>query len=266
MTVLRYAKMLIDTHAHLTDKKFLGLTDDIIKDLENQKVEKVFCMATDKKSIEDVFDLSQKYPNIYAMLGIHPEDLDDWDDKTKNRIIELSQNPKVIGIGEIGLDYHYRNDNKEKQKHVFVEQLKLAHMLKLPVSIHNRDSIGDLLEILKANKHLLEFGGVIHCFSESLEIFREIKKLGLKIGFGGTLTFKNSVTAPLVCKECDMTDFLIETDCPYLAPEPFRGKLNEPKYTTYIAQKIGLIKGVSYDTVVDQAKKNALELFKKVNL
>ena len=148
--------MLIDTHAHLTDEKFLGLTDDIIKDLENQKVEKVFCMATDKKSIEDVFDLSQKYPNIYAMLGIHPEDLDDWDDKTKNRIIELSQNPKVIGIGEIGLDYHYRNDNKEKQKHVFVEQLKLAHMLKLPVSIHNRDSIGDL----PSNLRLI----VIFCF------------------------------------------------------------------------------------------------------
>lgn len=258
--------MLIDTHAHLTDEKFEGIADSIIQNFAQDRVEKVFCMATDKKSIELVFELSQKYPCIYAMLGIHPEDLDDWDIETKNRIIQLASNPKVVGIGEIGLDYHYCKDNKDKQIEVFVEQLKLAHELHLPVSIHNRDSIGDLLEILKSHKNLLSDGGVIHCFSESVEIYREIKKLGLKIGFGGTLTFKNSVTAPLVCKECDMTDFLIETDCPYLAPEPFRGKLNEPKYTSYVAEKIALIKGVSYDSVLEQNKANALSVFKKAGL
>ena len=258
--------MLIDTHAHLTDEKFEGLTDEIIEKLEENRVEKVFCMAVDKKSIEEVFSLSQKYSNIYALLGVHPEDVDDWDDYAKNRIIELSNNPKVIGIGEIGLDYHYCKDNKDKQKRVFIEQLKLAHELKLPVCIHNRDSIGDMLQILKENKELLEFGGVIHCFSESVEVYREIKKLGLKIGLGGTLTFKNCITPPLVCKECDMTDFLIETDCPYLAPEPYRGKLNEPKYTMYVAEKIALIKGISCDSVIKQAKMNALQLYKKANV
>lgn len=258
--------MLIDTHAHLTDDKFAGITDEIISNLEFNNVEKVFCMAVDKKSIEDVFSLSLKYPNIYAVIGVHPEDIDSWDEDTKNRIIELSKNPKVVGIGEIGLDYHYTKDNKDKQKEIFVEQIKLAHRLKLPVCIHNRDSIKDMLEILKANKEYLEYGGVVHCFSESVEVYREIKKLGLKIGFGGTLTFKNSVTAPIVCKECDMTDFLIETDSPYLAPEPFRGKTNEPKYTRYVAEKIALIKGVSYDTVVEQAKKNALDVYKKANV
>ena len=258
--------MLIDTHAHLTDEKFEGLTDEIIEKLEENRVEKVFCMAVDKESIEDVFSLSQKYPHIYALLGVHPEDLDDWDDDTQNRIIELSTSPKVIGIGEIGLDYHYCKDNKDKQKSVFIEQLKLAHKLKLPVCIHNRDSIGDMLQILKENKELLEFGGVIHCFSESVEVYREIKKLGLKIGFGGTLTFKNSIIAPIVCQECDMTDFLIETDCPYLTPEPYRGKLNEPKYTMYVAEKIALIKGISCDQVIEQAKQNALQLYKKANV
>ena len=119
----------------------------------------------------------------------------------------------------------------------------------MPVCIHNRDSIGDCLEILKENKHLLEFGGVIHCFSESIETYKEIKKLGLKIAFGGTLTFKNSIQAPAVCKFADMEDILIETDCPYLTPHPYRGQTNEPKYTSLVAQKIAEIKKLSTDTV-----------------
>jgi len=255
--------MIIDTHAHLTDEKYIGKVEEIINNLKSNNLEKVFTVAYNKESIISSVELANKHENIYAIIGVHPEDAEDLTTETIELIKEYSKSPKVIAIGEIGLDYHYENFDKEKQKEVFIKQLELAHQLQLPVSIHNRDSIGDCLEILKENKHLLTFGGVVHCFSESVEIYKEIKKLGLKIAFGGTLTFKNSVLAPKVCEIADLEDILIETDCPYLTPHPFRGQVNEPKYTTYVAQKIAEIKGISYDKVVEQTTKNALNLFKK---
>ena len=257
--------MLIDTHAHLTDKKFENLKEQIIENMPKDRLEKVFCVAYDLDSIKQVFALSQEHENIYAIIGIHPEEVDDLTEDTINLIKELSSNPKVIAIGEIGLDYHYPNYDKDKQKEVFITQLKLAHQLQLPISIHNRDSIKDMLEILKEHKEYLQYGGVMHCFSESVEIYKEIKKLGLKIAFGGTLTFKNSVTAPEVCKIADLEDIMLETDCPYLTPEPYRGKcINEPKFVSSVAEKIALIKDISYDKVVEITTQNALNLFKKV--
>lgn len=255
--------MLIDTHAHLIDEKYNGRLEDLINELKDNNIDKVFTVAFNKQSIIDSVNLANNHKNIYAIIGVHPEDIGDLTEDTINLIKEYANNPKVIAIGEIGLDYHYINFDKELQKAGFIKQLELAHELKLPVTIHNRDSIGDCLEILKENKHLLTYGGVIHCFSESVEIYKEIKKLGLKISFGGTLTFKNSHVAPEVCKIADLEDILIETDCPYLTPHPFRGQVNEPKYTTYVAQKIAEIKGVSYDKVVEIITQNALNLFSK---
>lgn len=255
--------MLIDTHAHLTDEKYKDNIDNIISNLTENKIEKVFTVAYDKLSIRETFSLAQKYPNIYAIIGIHPEEVQDYDSETINLLRKYAKNEKVVAIGEIGLDYHYDNFDKEKQKEIFIAQIKLAHELQLPISIHNRDSIGDCLEILKENKDYLTHGGVVHCFSESVEIYKEIKKLGLKIAFGGILTFKNSITAPKVCEIADLDDILIETDCPYLTPHPYRGLVNEPKYTSLVAQKIAEIKGISYDTVVETTTNNALELFKK---
>jgi TatD DNase family protein len=256
--------MLIDTHAHLTDEKYKENQEEIISKFEENKLEKVFTVAYSKQTIIDSVKLAEKHPNVYAVIGIHPEEVNDFDDEAIALLEEYSKHPKVIGIGEIGLDYHYDGFDKEKQKEVFITQLKLAHKLGLPVAIHNRDSIGDCLAILKENKHLIKNGGVVHCFSESIEIYKEVKKLGLKIAFGGTLTFKNSVTAPAVCQIADLDDILLETDCPYLAPHPYRGKINEPKYTSLVAQKIAEIKKISYDSVVDATKQNALNLFKKV--
>lgn len=257
--------MLIDTHAHLNDSKYDTNREELISSLFANNVEKVFSVAYNKQSILDNIKLADKYKNIYAIIGVHPSDTKDWNLDTKQTIEKFSTHPKVIAIGEIGLDYHYPNIDKNGQKRVFLEQLELAHSLNLPVCIHNRDSIGDCLEILKSNKHLLTNSGVIHCFSESIETYKEIKKLGLKIAFGGTLTFKNSVHAPAVCKVADIEDILIETDCPYLTPHPYRGKINEPKYTQLVAEKIAEIKNLSYDEVVEQCKKNALQLFKKAN-
>ncbi len=261
----RLAKMLIDTHAHLTDEKYDGIREGIISSLYADGVEKVFTVAYNLESIHKCVALARKYPNIYAIIGIHPDSASEVTGEALNIIRSYSSDPKVIGIGEIGLDYHWTKDNKEEQKRAFVSQLRLAHELKLPISIHNRDSIGDMLEILKENKDYLTYGGVFHCFSESVEVYKEIKKLGLHIAFGGTLTFKNSVTTPKACEVADMYDILLETDCPYLTPHPYRGSLNEPKMTRLVAEKIGLIKGIGYDRVVEVTHNNALELFKKVN-
>lgn len=258
--------MLIDTHAHLTDEQFDNIRDTLISQLQDNCVEKVFCVAYDAKSIEDVFKLCNKYPNIFGIIGIHPEEVEDFSPQIVETIKKYSQSPKIIGIGEIGLDYHFRQDNKQKQKDIFIQQIKLAHTLHLPISIHNRDSVKDMLDILQENKQFLEYGGVFHCFSESVETYKIIKSLGLKIAFGGTLTFKNSKVAPEVCKVADLEDIILETDCPYLAPTPHRGELNEPKYTSLIAQKIAEIKGISYDKVVEITRNNALKLFPKANI
>lgn len=261
----RLAKMLIDTHAHLTDEKFDGCREDIIYSLRMDGVDKVFTVAYNLESIHKCVALARSHPHIYAIIGIHPDHADEVTEETLNIIRSYSSDDKVIGIGEIGLDYHWRKDNKDEQKNAFIKQIRLAHELHLPISIHCRESVGDVMEILKENKEYLEYGGVFHCFSESVEIYNEIKKLGLKIAFGGMLTFKNSVTAPKVCEVADIRDILLETDCPYLAPHPFRGTLNEPKMTRLVAEKIGLIKGIGYDKVVEITHFNALELFKKVN-
>lgn len=255
--------MLIDTHAHLTDARYKEFLDKLITDLPTENVGKVFTVAYSRQSIIDSVELARKYPNIYAIIGIHPDEVADYTDDTIKLIKEYAQDPKVIAIGEIGLDYHYENYDKAEQKRVFVSQLELAHELGLPISIHNRDSIGDMLEILKEHKHLLNNSGVFHCFSESPEVFKEIKKLGLKIAFGGTLTFKNSVTAPKTCEIAELEDIILETDCPYLAPHPLRGTLNKPQNTRLVAEKIALIKGVSYDKVVETTTENALKLFPK---
>lgn len=255
--------MLIDSHAHLTDEAYKNNLNELITQLQQNRIEKVFTVAYNKQTIKECVELASKHENIYAIIGIHPSDVADFDSETITLLREYATHPKVIGIGEIGLDYHYDNIDKDEQKRVFIEQLKLAHELKLPVSIHNRDSIGDCLEILQKHKDLLVDGGVIHCFSESVEIYKEIKKLGLKIAFGGTLTFKNSVLAPKVCEVADMEDILIETDCPYLAPHPYRGTINEPKRTIVVAEKIAEIKKISFDRVMDTTTQNALNLFKK---
>lgn len=257
--------MLIDTHSHLTDEKYNSNQEQIISNLKSNNVEKAFTVAYNKESILAVMELIEKYDNIYGIIGIHPEDWQDYNLETVELIRKFATHPKVIGIGEIGLDYHYEGFNKEEQKRVFIEQIKLAYELQLPICIHNRDSIGDTLDILKSNKEYLKYGGVVHCFSESPEIYKELKKLGLHIAFGGTLTFKNSVQAPKVCEIAELDDILIETDCPYLTPHPYRGQINEPKYTSLVAEKIALIKKISYDKVVETTRNNALKLFKKAN-
>ena len=266
--------MLIDTHAHLNDEFFKDKLDKVISDAYLNGVEKIFTVSYSLKSIDECVKISEKYPNVYAIIGIHPENIDDFNDEVLKKLEELSSHKKVIGIGEIGLEYHFLPDDekereviKQKQKEVFIKQLELAYKVGLPISIHQRDSIGDMLKILKEHKDLLVHGGVVHCFSESEEVFKEIIKLGLKVAFGGVLTFKNGAHAPRVATKYGLENFLIETDCPYLTPEPLRGRCkNEPQYVRYVAEKIASLKICSLKLVEEMTTKNALEIFKKVEL
>lgn len=254
---------MIDTHAHLTDEHYTDCLDSMIASMPKDNLSKIFTVAYNYKSCVECVDIAGKYDNIYAIIGIHPSDYKDYD-IAKKFILDNVNNPKVVAIGEIGLDYHYPDTNKNEQKRIFVDQLQLAHEAGLPISIHVRDAIGDLLQILEEHKHLLANGGLIHCFSESVEVFNKVKRLGLKVAFGGVVTFKNAIKAVEVANHADLSDFVLETDCPYLTPEPLRGKqINEPKFVNFVAQKIAQIKGVSVEEVDSKTTANALEIFKK---
>ena len=260
----------IDTHAHLTDEHFKGVHFD--KEFFTQdgfEVFKTITVAYDKQSIYDVIELISKYDNIYGEIGVHPDDADCFDEEVVNLLKTAIENKKIVAIGEIGLDY-YRKDGdlekiKEKQKEVFIKQLEIAHELGLPVVIHSRDAIGDTLEILISHKHLLKHGAVLHCFSESLEVYKEIEKLGIVISVGGVVTFKNSKKLPDVLKYMKARDVLIETDCPYLTPEPFRGKsMNSPIFARYVIMKVAEIMGKEPAELCDITNENAFRIFTRL--
>lgn len=207
--------------------------------------------------IIEVLELVEKYDNVYGTLGIHPEEIDNIAPNSYKFIEENINNTKIVGLGEIGLDYYWVKDNKEKQKEVFEYQLKLAEKYNKPVVVHSRDSIQDTYDILKKYK----LRGTIHCFNSSLEMAKEFIKLGYKIGVGGVVTFKNSKKLQEIVKELDLKDILIETDSPYLTPEPYRGKRNQPSNVYYVALKISELKNIDVDSVIKQTWENAKNQF-----
>ena len=260
----------IDTHAHLTDEQFKGIVFDkefFIAD--GFEVEKTITVAYDKQSIIDVITLISKYDNIYGEIGVHPDDAHCFDEEVVSLLKSAKENKKIVAIGEIGLDYYHKDGDleeiKKKQKEVFIKQLEIAHELELPVVIHSRDAIGDTLEILVSNRHLLKNGGVLHCFSESLEVYKEIERLGLLISVGGVVTFKNSRKLPEVLRYMNWNDILIETDCPYLTPEPFRGKMmNSPILARFTVMKIAEFMEKEPAEICEMTTKNAYRVFKRL--
>lgn len=240
--------MLIDTHCHLSMSDI-----DSINNMDGIMV----TAGCDDETNKEVIELVNKYPNVYGVLGIHPEEIDKITDSSFKYIEDNLNNKKIVGIGEIGLDYYWRSDNKEEQKEVFEYQLKLAEKYKLPVIVHSRDAIQDTYDIIVKYK----VKGIIHCFSSSLEMAREFIKIGFKIGIGGTVTFKNSLKLQEIVKVIDTKDITLETDSPYLSPEPFRGRKNEPKNTYLVAQKISDLKGENVDKIIDETYASALEIF-----
>ena len=256
---------LTDTHCHLNDDYFYDNASTYINNFENDNLLRVFVVGYDFISSKRAIELANNYDSVYAIIGMHPEDCASYNAEFKQFLVDNASNHKVIGIGEIGLDYHYGTDDKQLQKDVLIDQIKLADKLHLPIVIHVRDAIGDLIEILKDNIKYINNGGIIHCFNESIESYRILKGLGFKFSFGGAITFSNSKNAPRLLKEVDLNDILLETDSPYLTPEPLRGKeRNQPKYVKYVAERIAQYKDVDVDTIINANEDNIKQVFKKI--
>ena len=245
---------LTDTHFHLTLNNDI---DGILKRAKENNVNNFILSCCDINNIKEGLEIIKKYNNIYLTIGLHPDEIKDYNDNTINYLEELIiNNKKIIGIGEIGLDYYHNKDNKEEQKELFIKQLDLAKKLNLPVVIHSRDAFQDTYDILKESK----VKGDIHCFSGSLENAKRYISLGFLIGIGGVLTFKNTNLRDTI-REIDMCNILLETASPYLAPVPFRGDKNEPKNVKIVAELISEIKGISLEEVSRITENNTKELF-----
>ncbi len=249
--------MIIDSHSHYDDERFSSDREQVLFDLKNHNVEKIINVGYNLESSENAVLLANKYDFIYAAVGFHPSDAKDLTDDAMNRLIELTKDKKVVAWGEIGLDYHYDNIDKDAQKEAFIKQMKIAKELNLPVSIHTRDAMADTLEIVKK----FQTPGVFHCYSGSLEIAKELVKIGYYISFSGTVTYKNAKNVKEVAKWIPSDRYLIETDCPYLAPEPVRGKRNDSRNLNYTAQHIAELRNVSVEQVIRESCENTKRLF-----
>ncbi len=251
--------MFFDTHAHLNSELYLKkhILDKVISDSYEAGVHLIIVNGYDIESSKKAIEIASKYPWIYATVGIHPGDIKTFNDESINQLRQLAKNEKVVAIGEIGLDYHYEGYDKAKQIECFKLQLALAKELDLPVTIHSRDAINDTYEILKVSDNY----GVMHCYSSSVEYSRKFIELGFYISLAGPVTFKNARVAILVAQEVPMEKLLIETDCPYLTPHPYRGKMNEPKYIKYVAEEIAILRGITVDEVCQVTTANGKKLF-----
>ena len=234
---------IIDTHAHYDDEAYDEDRAEVLKQIKEAGVEQLMNIACSKKSIETTNNLTLEYDFIYGALGIHPSDADDYNEEVRADIIsKVKSNKKILAIGEIGLDYYWdENPDREVQKFAFREQMRLAEELNLPVVIHDRDAHADTLEIMKSFPNVK---GVVHCFSGSVEFARECVKLGYYIGITGVVTFKNARKICEVVEAIPLERLLVETDCPYMAPTPYRGKRNKSDYIEHIIEQISQIKGI----------------------
>lgn len=250
--------MIFDTHCHLYDDPFTDL-EDVIKRAQDNKVELMLIPSDNIINSKKSIDLASKYSFIYSAIGIFPGEVDNLDLSCLEEIEKLAQNKKVKAIGEIGLDYHYYQDNKEKQKIFFIQQIELANKLHLPIIVHSRDACEDTLAVLDEYKPL--YGCVFHCFSYSVEVMKILMKRGYYIGLDGPVTYKNASTPKQVAKEVDINRLLVETDSPYLTPTPHRGERNEPARIIYTIQEIALLRNMFYDDVCKITYENGRKFF-----
>ena len=253
-------RMLFDSHAHYDDNKFDQDRQDVIEKVRQSGVAFIVNAASNIPSSIDSIALSQEYEFIYAAVGVHPQDVEGMNDNVISMLADFAREPKVVAIGEIGLDYHYDDVPKPLQKHWFARQILLARELKLPIIIHDRESHEDILKIVKKEK-AKEVGGVFHCFSGSAEMAREVLDNNFYISIGGVATFKNAKKIVDVIRAIPSDRLLIETDSPYLAPEPFRGTRNDSSYIRYTAMKVAEIREDSFENIARITCENAKRLF-----
>ncbi len=248
--------MFVDTHCHISYEDYDNI-DELIMNIKNSKVEKIIVNGTDMKSNLFVLELVRKYDIVYGALGFHPTELDDFSYDYLDWLDKNIDNDKIVALGEIGLDYHYENTNKERQIDVLRRQLDIAVKHNKPIIFHCRDAIGDTYDILK--KYNLK--GTMHAYSGSLDMALKFIKLGYCLGVGGVVTFKNAKNIIEVIKNIDLKYIVLETDAPYLTPEPYRGKKNNSSYIPLIAEKVASIKGISSLDVASITSNVASELF-----
>lgn len=252
--------MLFDTHVHLNAEQFEEDLLEVIERANETGVERMVVVGFDRPTIQKAMELVETYDFIYASVGWHPVDAIDMTDEDLTWIEELSSHPKVVALGEMGLDYYWDKSPRDIQQEVFRKQIQLAKKVKLPIIIHNREATADLVTILK-EEGAHEVGGIMHCFSGSVEVAKECIEMNFYISLGGPVTFKNAKKPKEVAKEIPLDRLLIETDCPYLAPHPYRGKRNEPAYVKLVAEQIAELKGISLAEVAKKTTENAKKLF-----
>lgn len=253
--------MIIDSHSHLQLEEFDADREDCMQRCTENNVKKLMMIGFNKDTNLKAMVMKNNYPDIvYNTAGLHPDEAtEDYEEKLKELRFFLKEN-KVFGIGECGLDYHYTKENRDIQLVLFEDQIKLSIIYDLPLIIHSRDAIQDTYELLK--KYRGQIYGVMHCYSGSLEMAREFVKIGFYIGIGGVLTFKKAVNIKRVCKEIDISKILVETDCPFMTPVPFRGKRNESSYVKYVLEEVAKIKEISINESEQVIFDNTCSLFK----
>ncbi|WP_423410613.1 TatD family hydrolase [Heyndrickxia sp. MSNUG] len=252
--------MLFDTHVHLNAEQFNGDLQEVIDRAIAEGVTNMVVVGFDEQTIKKAIELAEEYDFIHASVGWHPVDAIDMTPEHLDWLKELASHPKVVALGEMGLDYYWDKSPKEIQKEVFRKQIRLAREVRLPIIIHNRDATADIVEILK-EENAGEVGGIMHCYSGSVETALECIEMNFYISLGGPVTFKNAKKPKEVAESIPLDRLLVETDCPYLTPHPYRGKRNEPAYVKLVAEEIAGLKGLSFEEIAEATTQNAKKLF-----
>ncbi len=252
--------MFIDTHVHLNADQYEEDLQDVINRALEAKVEKMVVIGFDRKTIERTMELIEQYDFVYGVIGWHPVDAIDCTQEDLEWIEELAAHPKIVGIGETGLDYYWDKSPKDVQQALFRKQIQLAQKIDLPIIIHNRDATGDVVNILH-EENAASVGGVMHCFSGSVETARECIAMNFMISLGGPVTFKNARLPKEVATDIPLEHLMIETDAPYLAPHPYRGKRNEPAFVPLVAEEIARLKGLTIEEIAQATTDNAKKFF-----
>lgn len=253
--------MLFDTHVHLNAWQFKEDREETIQRAFDAGVEYMVVVGFDHETIPLAIEIAEQNENIYAAAGWHPVDAIDMTEKELNWIEELSKHPKVVALGEMGLDYHWDKSPKDVQKEVFRKQIRLAKKLDMPIIIHNREATEDIIKILQ-EEDAQTVGGIMHCYNDAVQYVQTCLDMNFYISLGGPVTFKNATLPKEVAKEVPLDRLLIETDAPYLAPHPNRGKRNEPAYVKLVAEKIAELRGASLEEIAEQTTENAFHLFR----
>lgn len=251
--------MIIDTHAHYDDEQFDADREELLGSMEAGGIGLIVNAGSTVASWDKIVELTEKYPFVYGAVGVHPDEVGELDEEKFLRMADLLDRDKIVAVGEIGLDYYWDKEKHDLQKEWFVRQLGLAREKEMPVIIHSREAAADTFDIMK--QHAAGMKAVIHCYSYSPEMAREYVKMGYYIGVGGVVTFKNAKKLKQVVQEIPLESIVLETDCPYLAPVPYRGKRNCSLYLPYVAEQIAELKGTTVEEVIQQTEKNSRELY-----